>query len=60
MAGVAALLLSIDPNLTVSQLKTAILSSAVPIDITIPNGTVQNVKKLNAFNAVKYVLDNYA
>lgn len=60
VTGVAALLLSIDPNLTVSQLKTAILNSAETINITIPNGTNQSVKKLNAFNAVKYVLDNYA
>lgn len=60
VTGVAALLLSIDPNLTVSQLKSAILNSAETINITIPDGTSQSVKKLNAFNAVKYVLDNYA
>lgn len=59
VAGVAALLLSINPNLTSIELKTAILDSAETITISIPGGSTQNVRKLNASNAVKYVLRNY-
>ena len=60
VTGVAALLLSIDENLTVTQLKNAIMNSAENINITIPDDSTQNVKKLNAYNAVKYVLTNYS
>ena len=60
VAGVASLLLSMNKNLTVSQLKNAILNNAGNINITIPDGSTQNVKKLNAYNAVKYVLSNYS
>lgn len=59
VTGVAALLLSINENLTVTQLKNAIMNSAENINITIPDDSIQNVKKLNAYNAVKYVLKNY-
>ena len=68
VTGVAALLLSINPNLEVEDLKSAILDSADIIPITVPDTsegsndgdmTVQSVKKLNAFNAVKEVLKNY-
>lgn len=68
VAGVAALLLSINPNLDIDDLKSAILDSADIIPITVPDTsegsndgdmTVQSVKKLNAFNAVKEVLKNY-
>ena len=62
VSGVAALLLSINNNLSANQLKTAILASAETISIQIPSGdstTSQNVLKLNAYNAVRYVLDNY-
>lgn len=59
VTGVVALLLSMNPNLTVEQIKTAIINGAESIIITIPNGTTQTVKKLNAYNAVKYVLENY-
>lgn len=63
--GVAALLLSIEPNLTASQLKTAILEGADDIVIQVPTGpggSLENqyVKKLNAYGAVKYVLANYS
>ena len=62
VSGVAALLLSINPNLTTQQLKTAILES-----VDIPNiGGVNPLEnlcvtdgRLNAYNAVKYVLKNY-
>ena len=60
VSGVAALLLSINPNLTTSQLKTAILNSAETITISVgETSSTQQVKKLNAYNAVKYVLKNY-
>ncbi len=69
VAGVAALLLSLNEELTPVQLKQAILEGAEDITITVPdtsNGakdgdTVeQDVLKLNAYNAVKYVLKNYS
>ncbi|MBQ7275991.1 MAG: S8 family serine peptidase [Bacilli bacterium] len=62
VTGVAVLLLSINPNLTVSQLKTAIMNSAEipnvnginPLeDLCVTDG------KLDAYGAVKYVLENY-
>ena len=59
VSGVAALLLSIKEDLTTQQLKAAILNSAETITITLPDNSTQNVKKLNVFNAVKYVLENY-
>ena len=64
VAGVAALLLSINPNLTASQLKNAILEGADDIVIQVPagpGGSLENqyVKKLNAYGAVKYVLTNH-
>ena len=62
VSGVAALLLSINPNLTTQQLKTAILET-----VDIPNiggsNPLENLcvtdGRLNAYNAVKYVLKNY-
>lgn len=60
VTGVAALLLSICPDLTPAQLRYAILNSAEDISISIPTSIdLQIVKKLNAYNAVKYVLQNY-
>ena len=59
VTGVAALLLSLDKDLTTQELKTAILNSAETITITLPDNSTQNVKKLNAYNAVKYALGNY-
>lgn len=59
VTGVAALLLSLNKDLTTQQLKEAILNSAETITITLPDDSTQNVKKLNAFNAVQYVLENY-
>ena len=58
VTGVAALLLSLNPNLTASQLKTAILNSAKPHPATLPNGQEQTIKLLDAYGAVKYVLEN--
>lgn len=63
VSGVAALLLSINKNLTAGQIKNAILSSVdIPDvdglnpleDLCVTDG------RLNAYNAVKYVLDNYS
>ncbi|MBR6516595.1 MAG: S8 family serine peptidase, partial [Bacilli bacterium] len=62
VAGVAALLLSINPNLTTQQLRTAILES---VDIPNVNGSnpLEDLcvtdGRLNAYNAVRYVLENY-
>lgn len=68
VTGVAALLLSLNNELTTSQLKQAILGSANEITISIPDNSEeaevgdkieQEVLKLDAYNAVKYVLKNY-
>lgn len=68
VTGVAALLLSLNEELTAIQLRQAILESAEEITITVPDTTEgaeeddtveQDVLKLNAYNAVKYVLENY-
>ena len=67
VTGVAALLLSYNPNLTAAQLKTAILNGAEPHQIDIPDSDEdeddlpdkQWVKKLNATKALQYVMDNY-
>lgn len=59
VTGVAALLLSYNPNLTPVELKSAIINGADVIDITIPDGSKQSVKRLNAFKAIKYVIENY-
>jgi len=68
VAGVAALLLSLNEELTAIQLRQAILESAEEITITVPDTTEgaeeddtveQDVLKLNAYNAVRYVLENY-
>ena len=69
VTGVAALLLSINKNLSTSQLVEAILNSAENITISVKKsgasgffgGTEeQNVLKLNAFKAVKYVLEHFS
>lgn len=56
VTGVAALILSVNPNLTAAEIKEIILESADTITISIPSnmGTsiAQQVKKLNAFSAV--------
>ncbi len=63
VSGVAALLLSINPNLTTAQLKEAIINS-----VDIPNvdgvnpleGLCVTNGRLNAYNAVRYILETYA
>lgn len=68
VSGVAALLLSVNENLSASQLKQAILDSADEITITVPDTSegadeddtvTQNVLKINAYEAIKEVLINY-
>lgn len=51
VSGVAALMLSANPNLTGAQLKSLLLNNSDEITISTPAGT-QNVKKLNAYKAV--------
>ena len=59
VTGVAALLLSQNPDLTAAQLKTAIINGADTISLEMNDGSVQSVKKLNASKAIQYVLDHY-
>ena len=61
VSGVAALLLSVEPNLTGAQLKDCILNGADDITITVGdnNDITQNVKKLNAWGAFKHLMENY-
>ncbi|MDE6412055.1 MAG: S8 family serine peptidase, partial [Clostridia bacterium] len=54
VTGVAALLLSLNPSLTGAELKQYILNGADNINISTPDGN-QNVKKLNAYGALKSV-----
>ena len=55
VTGVAALLLSKNPNLTTAELKKGILDNADLIDISIPTSSEPpKVKKLNAYEAVKF------
>ena len=69
VTGVAALLLSLNNNLTTAQLKEAILNSADTIIIDVPDTSItaesddtisQEVLKLNGYNAVKYVLEHFS
>lgn len=57
VAGVAALIRSIQPNITAAQLRDSILNNADAITIDTPIGN-QNVLRLNAFKAVSSVAFN--
>ena len=61
VSGVAALLLSVNPDLTAAQLKECILGGADDIWITVGdnNDISQSVKKLNAWGAFVYLMNNY-
>ena len=59
VSGVAALLLSINPSLTAIELKDCILGGADEIEITVADASTQKVRRLNAWGAFKYMLDNY-
>ena len=54
VAGVAALMLSIEPTLSAERIKEIILDTAESITISTADGT-QGVKKLNADGAVNYL-----
>lgn len=53
VAGVAALMLSVNPRLTSAQLKEVLIASADDITISTPDGT-QRAKNLNAYKAVHW------
>ena len=65
VSGVAALLLSVNPNLESYQIKNCILNGADDIEIVVEEkyfGLVQvtqSVKCLNAWGAFKYMMENY-
>ena len=59
VSGVAALLLSVNPNLTASQIKQSILCGADEITITTGDGGTQLVKRLNAWGAFKHLMKYY-
>ena len=59
VSGVAALLLSMNPNLTAIQIKNCILNGADIINITTGDGNTQSVKRLNAWGAFEHMLENY-
>ena len=52
VSGVAALMLSVNPNLSASELKTLILDNADHIQISTPDNPSQTVRRLNAYKAV--------
>ena len=56
VAGVAALLLSVDPTLTGVQLKDLILEGAIPLTVSTPTGN-QNTHRLSAFGALEALND---
>ena len=57
VAGVAALIMSAHPNLSARQVRNAILDGAIPTEITLPNGSTQNVVRLNAYYALLAAAD---
>ena len=59
VTGVAALLLSRNPTLTAAELKEFILRNADNITISTPDGKNQNVKKLNAYESLFDIDDEY-
>lgn len=59
VAGVAALLLSVNPNLTAAQIENCIINGANTITIDTGDGENQSVKRLNAWGAFKYLMNNY-
>ena len=64
VTGTAALILSLNENLTYNQIKDSILSAATNISVALPNSihptSYGQTKKLNSFEALKYALFNYA
>ena len=52
VSGVAALMLSVNPNLKARELRSLILENSDLIQISIPGNPEQTVRKLNAYKAV--------
>ena len=64
VVGVAAMLKSINPNLTAEQIKAAILNGSVEFSYDVSalyseDEVTYTSKKLDAFNALKYVMNYY-
>ena len=57
VTGVVGLLLSVNPNLTVAQIRAAILNTGVSVPAL--NGLVSTGRRLNAHNAVASVMNNF-
>lgn len=60
VSAVAALLLSVNPNLTTAELKDAILNSVDTIPMNISDNLTHNIRKLDASKALEYVFNNYS
>lgn len=58
VTGVAALLLSMNPGITASQIKTSIIAGSVPITISAP-GYTQYTRRLSADKALEYANSHY-
>ncbi len=58
VTGVAALLLSMNPGLTPSQIKNSIIAGSVPITISTPEGS-QYTRRLSADKALEYADSHY-
>ncbi|MCL2064647.1 MAG: S8 family serine peptidase [Candidatus Cloacimonetes bacterium] len=56
VAGVAALLMSVEPTLSATELKTIITTNYDPVLITLPGGNTQIMRRLNAYKAVSSIL----
>lgn len=52
VTGTAALLRTVNPNLTAVELRDAVLNNGVPITVNIPGGGIHNTRRLNAFRAI--------
>lgn len=55
VTGVAVLLLCENPNLTVAEMKSALINGGDTITIALPDGENQTVVSLNAFKAIQVV-----
>ena len=59
VSGIASLILSINPNISVSELRNSLLNSADLKYIQYPDNSYHYIKKINAENAIKYSMTNY-
>lgn len=58
VAGVAALLKSVKNGISASVIRTAILEGAIECAITLPDGSYQLTKRLNAFESLKRAISS--